>query len=611
MPEIIESFEWATGPEFKVVDAGKNTIRIKGVALKGDAISKNHRKYIVDELKRSARTWVGKPITINHDPKRIVGNLTWMEFSDESNALEYMGNINKQPYVNMLRDKSAEIRGVSVEAGYLHNVCPECKKRGVEKRFYTEEEFHSHMHTEHFIKTDPTREPHGILGTALSLVLAPEEPGYADTSIQLVETAQSGLSRLVEILIKTKKEEEKHLEDKLSGKAALSEETHIAIGKATPKQRPEIPESNLKPITPTQTVQKEPVITEKPTAVEAKPASPDLQKPMERTRIQLTVIPATLKEVKPPEPSPTAKEKLTLGEPFAGYTDFADCVAKNQEKDNPEAYCGSIKHETEGEMVYRKTVAERLTEEGHAIVLVNTNVKEIQAQVLKTTESVVEQTNKALDEVYVLMDKHSKEVRAIQESHKSTVETLTKKADLEPIMKDLAENKTAIANLPKDDLSWKEELPKKVDAESVTKELDETKALLAKKADAEPLIKELADTKAALAKTTENLAKLEETVATDRKNNETMLNAAKAVATENKRIQEEMTTEHTRKMAEKDKELTELKQKQTETDQKLQETAIRTDNLEDKQKGQFKGKNQPLGKPAASEHPVDPISGRK
>jgi hypothetical protein len=36
-----------------------------------------------------------------------------------------------------------------------------------------------------------------------------------------------------------------------------------------------------------------------------------------------------------------------LGEPFAGYTDFADCVAKNQDTGNPEAYCGAIKAQTE------------------------------------------------------------------------------------------------------------------------------------------------------------------------------------------------------------------------------------------------------------------------
>lgn len=43
-----------------------------------------------------------------------------------------------------------------------------------------------------------------------------------------------------------------------------------------------------------------------------------------------------------------AKELIAyLGEPFAGYKDFADCVAQNQDKKDPKAYCGFIKHKTE------------------------------------------------------------------------------------------------------------------------------------------------------------------------------------------------------------------------------------------------------------------------
>lgn len=34
--------------------------------------------------------------------------------------------------------------------------------------------------------------------------------------------------------------------------------------------------------------------------------------------------------------------------PFAGYKNFADCVSKNRNKDNPAAYCGVIKHQVEG-----------------------------------------------------------------------------------------------------------------------------------------------------------------------------------------------------------------------------------------------------------------------
>lgn len=37
-----------------------------------------------------------------------------------------------------------------------------------------------------------------------------------------------------------------------------------------------------------------------------------------------------------------------FGKPFAGYDNFADCVDKNQNKGDPEAYCASIKQQVEG-----------------------------------------------------------------------------------------------------------------------------------------------------------------------------------------------------------------------------------------------------------------------
>lgn len=36
-----------------------------------------------------------------------------------------------------------------------------------------------------------------------------------------------------------------------------------------------------------------------------------------------------------------------LSEPFAGYTDMDDCIAKNQDKEDPAAFCASIKQKTE------------------------------------------------------------------------------------------------------------------------------------------------------------------------------------------------------------------------------------------------------------------------
>lgn len=40
-------------------------------------------------------------------------------------------------------------------------------------------------------------------------------------------------------------------------------------------------------------------------------------------------------------------DSMRKGAPFADYSDFQDCVSKNGDKDDPEAYCGKIKNETE------------------------------------------------------------------------------------------------------------------------------------------------------------------------------------------------------------------------------------------------------------------------
>lgn len=51
-----------------------------------------------------------------------------------------------------------------------------------------------------------------------------------------------------------------------------------------------------------------------------------------------------------------ADELVATGDPFAGYKNFEDCVAKNQNKDDPEAYCAVIKAKTEDEETHKLDV---------------------------------------------------------------------------------------------------------------------------------------------------------------------------------------------------------------------------------------------------------------
>jgi len=268
MSNIIETFTIPV-TEWKTVDAGKNTIRIKGVALKGDVVSKNLRHYLTNEVRKSTNTFIGKPINIHHNnPKNErtnIGNLTWMDWDETAELLTYEGEITKQPYVDMLRNKSTEIRGVSVQAKFLHNKCPDCTTH---PKFFTEESFRDHMWTEHFKKVSAV--PHGIIGEAITLVLSPEVPGYDGTTVDLAETARRETLRLLETVIKTEQEKEEYKlteTSKIKATIAVTPRAEIAVGSVKeivepPTQKPEIPKQ-VTPVTPPLATQK-PVVTNEP-----------------------------------------------------------------------------------------------------------------------------------------------------------------------------------------------------------------------------------------------------------------------------------------------------------------------------------------------------------
>jgi len=522
-------------PEFHAVPVGENRVKIRGIALKSNMISRNGRKYIDEELTKAARTWIGKPITINHSMDKKVGTVEWMEHDADGN-LEYVAVVNKQPYVDMIHvyghnPKESSIVGVSIEANFLHNVCPECKKRGVEKRFYSEEEFHKHMHGEHFIKTNPTSEPHGIVGQALSLVISPEVPGVSGTTIELMETEQHGLSRLLETVITVKEEEEE-----------------------------------MKQVLPYSTKETQTPKTETPKAPE--PKQEDAPKPPEQP-IQATALQvmehsgkkARIQKLRLDEEAP----KLTLGEPFAGYTDFADCVAKNQDKDNPEAHCGQIKHQTEGEIFVHAKTAEAVNMLVEALNLLNAELENVK----RDFKEAIDKLPKDDTSWNAKIDETVKRIPDLTPLEKNLAETSNRIPDVAPISKRLDELFKAIPNI--------------APLENAIAELGKR---IPNIAPLEKLVAELADPK--------NLEAFKKTV------NETVLSLEKKIQDlldiADKNIVETRTSleERIQNLTTKNQQ---LEKKVAEADaKKLQETekvVTRLDNLEDKAgKGAFKGKSK-------------------
>jgi len=228
--ETTESFDWLI-PEIKDIEStNNNTVMIKGIALRGNTVSLNDRHYVDEELKRTARTFNGRPITVNHadynDKKNHIGKVHWMEYDKDGN-MEYVGEIWKEPYVSMLRGNSTELHGVSIEANYNYNECNICHKK-----FFTEEDYKFHMIYKEFIKNS-SLEPRGMLGRALSVVAFKETPGYEGSTLELMvmEMKQRGDdSRLLNVIVTQEKLKEEH--QKTSKIALTQEQPHIAIGRS-------------------------------------------------------------------------------------------------------------------------------------------------------------------------------------------------------------------------------------------------------------------------------------------------------------------------------------------------------------------------------------------
>jgi len=288
--------------DFKIFEVGPSKIRITGECAHAGAVSKNGRKYVAEALMKATNTWIGKPCLPNHNLKEVIGNVELMDYKNE--ALCYTLMVNKPLHVERVREyarnpKASLLRGVSIGANYLYAKCSKCGKSFTEETLWRK-----HMNDEEFIKDLPL-EPHGIVGTDISLVYAPETPGL-ETSIGIAETV-NGFGKLEEILLK--------------------EHEPVVIEKKESE--------GMQSFNPNPYVKEEPLSKEELKKLENAFGS----------GYGVSFVKAQVKEqVGRARPSVELKP---LGEPFAGYADFADCKAKNSDKADPGAYCATIMRATE------------------------------------------------------------------------------------------------------------------------------------------------------------------------------------------------------------------------------------------------------------------------
>jgi hypothetical protein len=336
---------------------------------------------------------------VNHDNTKVIGNIEDAEFEDGN--IEYVGYINKQPYVDKMRDRERvrrgeideeayfmkwnvyPINGVSIDAKYRYNRCVHCGERFTEL-----DSWNTHMLDSHGVKTNLQEMPQGIVMDALSVVEPPETPGVESATIELMETVGGGLSRLLETVTR----DNKTLEKMKKANIALRPEKHIAPPKPIKEQDEEpeaCPEGQHRneegECVPDVEEQEDhecpegkhwdaekdgcvPDVTEQ-TEGDPIPAVKDVPVPEGQVKVSDDTPPEAAAQPECAEGShfdkdlgicvpnaevppaqdvmPPPVSEIKLGEPIKGYSDFADCVAKNSDKADPEAYCASIEHKAE------------------------------------------------------------------------------------------------------------------------------------------------------------------------------------------------------------------------------------------------------------------------
>lgn len=175
-----ETIKWDI-KEYEILDETEKQVKVRINALR-PVKSRNGRVYTFNEMLESGRTLSRKPINVNHNDSRIVGNTDWAKANKQTQILEVTGIVNREPYVYMLKNHDAKIKGWSVQADFLHAKCTKCPST-----FEGMAELKTHLIKEHHIQ-NIEYEPQDILFNALALVVDPEVPGIPGTSHVITET---------------------------------------------------------------------------------------------------------------------------------------------------------------------------------------------------------------------------------------------------------------------------------------------------------------------------------------------------------------------------------------------------------------------------------------
>ena len=588
---IIESYKWLT-PEFAITPTDGKTVKIRGKAIPRETISRNNRKYVDEELRKAARTFIDTPITENHkawnDKKNQLGKVNWMEYDDGS--MEYVAEVWNPEMAAELRayaknPQTSRIRGVSVEADYLKIACTKCKQE-----FLTEQAWRQHMETVEHIHDLPL-EPHGIRGRALSIVTGRESPGVAGNTLEVMETA-SPLLQLLETVIKLSKEKEN---------------MNINTQVKTEVQNPPYP------VAPLKEAMEEPKKEEKTygsmdECVKAGHSKEECIQMMGKEDSEKPQDNAVTETIKITVKEATAIGKLVYEEETC--TPFEQCV---KDGGTPEE-CAKQFKETMKRNNSNKAIVETINEIlefiaspfvaevpvwGQKIDRVQKDVENRLCSVASEIITVTNQWSSKVNEILTLIDAIPKDEwkQPLTEALAALPKDDLGWKDIKPY--DDTALKEAIEAIPKDDLGWKEIKPYDDTA------IKEALTAIPKDEWKQPLQEAIADIKPY--DDTEIKTLLETTTKTLTEKLDQTTQKIQTIETDNLKVKETFEqllnqadkniTEVKKTLEEREKELAETKKKLEETDKTLKETTAKAEqakvlaeNVDDKQQATFKAK---------------------
>jgi hypothetical protein len=553
--------------EYEVINESQNQVKIAVKALR-PVTSRNGRKYTFNEILESHKTMRHKPINVNHDDSRCIGNTDGSKITDKQ-TMEVYGTVNKEPYVYMIKTHDPKITGWSVQADFKIAKCTHCNKE-----FQSMETLKTHLiEVEHIHNI--SFEPVDIEFNGLALVLSPEVPGVPNTSHEIRETAY--LMTLEETIDKLESQNDLWLLNKISNKLEDSpimskvvvhpEITHAAVGRTqavvtnnkfslnldSKADAPLISDKSM-PVTPTLN------------ATETQPQKEAIQPLTETTLPKETATKIVLKE---------AVQIGKLVFEAEECTPFEQCV---KDGGSPEECARKFK-----ETVKR-----------------NSNLKAIES----TVNALIEAVNKPI--VFEHTQPAAYDDKPIREMI----------ASIKPF--DDSKLKEAIANIPKDDFGWRD--IKSFDPAPLIAKIEEVAKTVPAAYNDKALKESLANLKIPdITPLTEKLATYETKLATLTDENKTLKETLTTIETQNKKITESLETklkeydsikkavliaDHAVSETAKAKSVFEQKFEKIEAENRLlretvekqektlKETQIRTDNLEDKQQPNFKGHNK-------------------